>query len=153
MQSPEFIQASHVALYLASDGEVNPSTILEQALRMGKKCFLPVIHPFKSRTLLFAPFTPQTRLIKNRFNILEPVNALHTAKPIWCINVVYTPLVGFDKNGNRLGMGGGFYDTTFRISNRPIRNPTLIGLAHSCQQVDSLSKCPWDVSMDKILIA
>ena len=61
--------------------------------------------------------------------------------------------MGFDECGNRMGMGGGFYDRTFAFLNtdsKPKR-PTLIGLAHECQKVDSLESESWDIPMDWIV--
>jgi 5-formyltetrahydrofolate cyclo-ligase len=62
------------------------------------------------------------------------------------------PLVGFDKAGNRLGMGGGFYDRSFAFKQkRHSCQPKLIGLAHSIQQVDNLSVQGWDIPVDNIV--
>jgi 5-formyltetrahydrofolate cyclo-ligase len=66
---------------------------------------------------------------------------------------VITPLVAFDSLGSRLGMGGGFYDTTFmfkRYSYSPQR-PRLLGFAYDFQQVEKLESNPWDVALDAVL--
>ena len=59
--------------------------------------------------------------------------------------------MAFDPRGNRLGMGGGFYDRAFArvLRARPLR-PRLVGLAHGFQQVDSLPAEPWDIPLDAI---
>ena len=61
--------------------------------------------------------------------------------------------VGFDKNKNRLGMGGGFYDKTlsFHLKRKNYRVPKLFGLAFDCQEVDLLESKPWDVPVDGIV--
>src|SRR5690606_40461575 len=61
------------------------------------------------------------------------------------------PLVAFDARGNRLGMGGGFYDRTFaRAPRARTLRPRLVGLAHHFQQVASLPAEPWDIPLDAI---
>ena len=62
------------------------------------------------------------------------------------------PLVGFDRRGRRLGMGGGFYDRTFAFSRiRPRLAPKLIGLAHDLQRVQQLPVEPWDVPLHGVV--
>ena len=63
------------------------------------------------------------------------------------------PLVGFDANKNRLGMGGGFYDKTLRFHTKlkNFRVPKLFGLAFDAQEVSRLSSQPWDVRIDGIV--
>ena len=60
------------------------------------------------------------------------------------------PLVGFDPEGGRLGMGGGFYDRSLAYRNRHAycRKPALLGLAHECQKVDRLALASWDVPLE-----
>ena len=58
-----------------------------------------------------------------------------------------TPLVAFDDQGNRMGMGKGFYDRTFEFV-RQTKKPILIGMAHSCQQVDYLEPTEWDIPLN-----
>ena len=60
------------------------------------------------------------------------------------------PLVGFDAQRNRLGMGGGFYDRTFAFRNNK-NNPYLIALAYEWQHLPKLSKEAWDITPDLII--
>ena len=69
---PPFMRAQHVALYLANDGEIDPLPIAQQLWKMGKHCYLPVVHPTQPRQLWFVPFTPDSQLTPNRFGIPEP---------------------------------------------------------------------------------
>ncbi len=63
------------------------------------------------------------------------------------------PLVGFDADCNRLGMGGGFYDRTLDYLrwHRAWNRPRLIGLAHACQQVARIEPQPWDIPLEAVV--
>ena len=63
------------------------------------------------------------------------------------------PLVGFDLNGYRLGMGGGFYDTSLAYLRRRSawKKPFLMGIAYECQKVETLPRDPWDIPLDAVL--
>ena len=147
MKIPQFLRAKHIALYIANDGELNPQPIAEQLWKMGKQVYLPVIHSSLERKMWFVEFTPNTPLIPNRFGIPEPESSSAHKFPPHLLDVVLLPLVGFDRQGNRLGMGGGFYDTTFAFHRQKKGKPYLIGLAHSCQEVDSLEPADWDIPL------
>ena len=72
------------------------------------------------------------------------------------LDLVFMPLVAFDKNSNRLGMGGGFYDRCFAFRNTTQQDnirtrPLLIGCAHALQEMSSLKPEKWDVPLDGIL--
>lgn len=151
MQYPAFMLGKHVALYVANDGEIDPEPIARQLWHMGKQCYLPVLRPGSERELWFIEFTPNTHLIPNRFGILEPDHGVAHKRPVHLLDVVLMPLVGFDRTGARLGMGGGFYDTTFMFKqDKPRGKPLLIGLAHSCQEVDALQVDNWDIPLTAI---
>lgn len=144
---PQFMRARHVALYLANDGEIDPMPIAEQLWKMGKHCYLPVLHPSQARQLWFVPFTPESQLIPNRFGIPEPDHRASQKMPPQLLDIVLLPLVGFDRAGGRLGMGGGFYDTTFAFHQGKKTKPWLLGLAHSCQEVATLELAAWDIPL------
>ena len=66
--------------------------------------------------------------------------------------VVLAPLVVFDSNCNRIGMGGGFYDRSFEFRKNPeSKLPRLIGVAHEFQKVDQILPEDWDVRLDRIV--
>ena len=99
--------------------------------------------------LLFLHYTPETPLVHNRFNILEPELDVRHVLPLGSLDVVLTPLVAFDSAGQRLGMGGGFYDRT--LQNWQHRGPYPIGLAHDCQQVEQVPVEHWDIPLPEIV--
>ena len=68
------------------------------------------------------------------------------------IDLVLVPLVAFDPQRNRIGMGGGFYDRSFAFRKNPDQpRPVLIGVAHELQKVDLLEPEPWDVQLDMVV--
>lgn len=103
--------------------------------------------------LWFSEYRSGDRLIHNRYGIIEP--DIRRRKPVaaWGLDLVLVPLVAFDKTGNRIGMGGGFYDRTFAylISGNTWYKPKLIGVAHELQQLNSIQPNPWDVPLDGIV--
>lgn len=144
-------QAQHIALYLSFDGEVSTHLLIEKLWQSGKKVYLPVLHPFCKGHLLFLQYRPDSKLIRNKFSILEPQLNIKDVLPLSELNIIFTPLVAFDLAGQRLGMGGGFYDRT--LENWHNKSFIPVGLAHQCQQVDKLPVESWDIPLFKILSA
>ena len=143
-----FKRSKRIAIYLASDGEIDPSILIKAAWHSNKKVYLPILSPFNKR-LYFVPYFENSPMKLNRFNIAEPdVHPKHWLKPQQ-LDLILMPLVGFDKTGNRLGMGGGFYDRSlsFKLFRKTNYKPYLIGLAHQLQLVDTLPNQPHDVPM------
>ncbi|GAA4895134.1 5-formyltetrahydrofolate cyclo-ligase [Ferrimonas pelagia] len=141
--------ASQIALYIANDGEIDPHILAEVLSARGKQLALPIMHPFNDEQLLFQRFRPGQQLMNNALGIPEPELSKPDLVPLQELDVILLPLVGFDPHGNRLGMGGGFYDRTLG-GYTPAQRPTLIGLAHSCQQVEKLMAAEWDVPIDAV---
>jgi len=144
-------RSKHIACYLAADGEIETEYLIHQAWRSHKKIYLPILAPFTLR-LYFAPYEPGCRMKLNRFSIPEPdIHPKYWRKPQQ-MNLILMPLVGFDPQGNRLGMGGGFYDRSlsFHGHRKRTHHPYLIGLAHQLQCIDSLPSQPHDVPMHMV---
>ena len=94
------------------------------------------------------------RLRGNMFGIPEPLHGSRGRLPVRHLDTILVPLVGFDAQGHRLGMGAGFYDRALRPRldrTQPFRRPRLIGVAYSIQQVDRLDPAPWDVALDLVV--
>jgi 5-formyltetrahydrofolate cyclo-ligase len=151
MKLPQFLRAQHIALYMAADGELNPQQIAQQLWKMDKHVYLPVLHPTREGELWFLEYTAETTLRPNRFGIPEPDHRKERKLPAKLLDVVLLPLVGFDRKGGRLGMGGGFYDRTFAFHKGKKTKPYLLGLAHACQEVESLELADWDIPLFAIV--
>jgi 5-formyltetrahydrofolate cyclo-ligase len=144
--------SQHIACYIANDGEIDPILLIGHALFCGKTVYVPILSPLKN-SLYFAPYNADSQLKLNRFNIPEPVCHPSNWKKASQLDLLLLPLVAFDKQGNRMGMGGGFYDRTLSyLSHRQYwKKPVLIGAAHEIQKVDQLETQSWDIPLNAIV--
>lgn len=148
---PLFNASHHVALYLPHDGEIDPIPLIERLWARGKNCYLPVLG--RANVLRFAPVTPDSEFARNRFGIPEPQCAPKAHVRAAQLDLILLPLVGFDARGNRIGMGGGFYDRSlaFLRTRKQWRKPRLVGLAHDMQRVAAIAPQPWDVPLHGVV--
>lgn len=146
------LKGKHIALYLGNDGEICPRSLIPLLAKWGKKAYLPVIHPLNKQEITFCQLSKATSFTKNRFGIEEPVFKSSTRMNARQLSTVLMPLVAFDENGNRMGMGGGFYDRAFDYKHQSKRSkPRLIGLAHEMQKQHALPVNNWDVPVNAIV--
>ncbi len=153
IRSNQFRNSDHIAVYLTNDGEVDLMPLVEQGWKMKKKFYLPILSPIFHNRLWFAPFNDQSIMVINRFGIAEPDINWRNAKPAYALDLILMPLVAFDLNGNRLGMGGGFYDRTLAYLNqrKVWRRPYLMGTAFEFQCYPKLPSESWDIPMNGII--
>jgi 5-formyltetrahydrofolate cyclo-ligase len=138
--------AKRIGLYHAFKREVDLDALWQKAPRQGKFCYFPILN--EDQTLAFLPATPATSFQKNQYGILEPVVDRGMAIPISELQVVMVPLVVFDKEGTRIGMGGGYYD---RSLGEVEKLPFLIGVAYEFQRHPRIEADAWDVPLDVII--
>jgi 5-formyltetrahydrofolate cyclo-ligase len=151
LQLPEFIHSQHLGAYWPNDSEINPLGILATAHKMGKSCYLPRLEPDPIVHMQFVEYHPGDSLTANRLGILEP--SLDHTKSITpkSLDLVLVPLVAFDKKGQRLGMGKGYYDHTFAFHKMdPHSKPFLLGIAYNLQEVSELPSEGWDIPLDGV---
>ena len=141
---PVLADAVHIATYLAADEELNPNAGIEALREQGKQIYLPVIQ--QDNSLLFGSWEKGEALLPNRFGIGEPYPG-RPLLPASELDVILLPLVGWDRSGQRLGMGGGFYDRSLAHAGDVIK----IGVAYALQEVTHLPGEEWDVRMDYVL--
>ena len=149
LRQPFLAECQHIALYLANDGEIDPSHLITRLWEQHKQCYLPILAADGGRTLSFMAYQPDTTLIPNKYGIPEPVYRKDRVINPRNLDLVLMPLTGFDEKGRRLGMGGGFYDRTFEFIGET-EKPLLVGLAHECQKVPEIPAEYWDVPMSGI---
>lgn len=151
LASRGFQNARHLAAYFPFGAEPDLLPVLHMAHRQGKHCYLPRIRS-EDFTLSFHRWHPDTTLVTNTYGIPEPGPDTSPRQTLF-LDLVLTPLVGFDERGNRIGMGAGFYDRTFAFRHRfhHWRGPLLIGTAWECQRVAAIPAESWDVPLDGVV--
>lgn len=149
MAWPHMLTAKTIALFLSFDGELDTQPLIEQLWQAGKRVYLPVLHPFSPGNLLFLHYHPRSHLVINRLKISEPKLDVRDVLPLNQLDVLITPLVAFDEQGQRLGMGGGFYDRTLQNWQQLGIQP--VGYAHDCQQVTTLPVEEWDIPLPAVV--
>ena len=142
-------QAKKIALFLSFDGELNTRPLIAKLWQHKQQVYLPVLHPFSEGQLLFIRYDELTTLTPNRLRIPEPPLDIRNLATLSELDVLLVPLVAFDKQGQRLGMGGGFYDRT--LQNWQQHGFLPVGLGHDCQRVDDLPVAEWDVPLPAMI--
>ena len=149
MHSSWFQRSRTVACYLPMSAEVDTKRIIARAWRMKKRIFAPVTE--KNGAMTFRHMSAETALYRNDYGIYEPGDE-KIIDPRE-LDIVITPLVAFDAQNQRIGMGGGYFDRTFsflRYRNAYLR-PKLIGVAFACQKVEKIPANPWDIPLFRVI--
>lgn len=143
-----FCESRCIASYHSFSGEIDTVEI-NKALRLaGHHMSLPVIHPELKGMMDFYSYDKPEDLILNRFKIPEPVVNPETLVRPDQLEVVIVPLVGFNEKGERLGMGGGYYD---RMLKKISCDCLTLGLAYDFQLLPEIKSQPWDMPLDEII--
>ena len=148
LNSRYFLVSDTIACYLSTWDEVDTSANIERAWSAKKRVFLPAISAHGKMT--FHETLPGTAMTLNHFGLWEPVSGkVVDARDL---DVVVTPLVAFDGERNRIGMGGGYFDRTFSFlrDRQHWLRPKLIGVAFSCQRVEKIPPNPWDIPVFRV---
>lgn len=141
---PGWETARHIAFYWPSDGELDPLPLAAACREQQRRLYLPALAADNS--LLFRHWAADATLAANRFGIPEPEPG--SPEPGTAgLDIIFLPLVGWQRDGFRLGMGGGFYDRTLTGLDGPLR----VGLGFSCQEISGQRAEPWDVGLDYML--
>jgi 5-formyltetrahydrofolate cyclo-ligase len=139
LQLPAYQTARSVALYCASQNEVGTEEILNNALASGRRVFYP-------RTAVdgaaeFIAVTSSADLCAGRHGIREPSGSQRLSGDERRTLTVFVPGMAFDRMGNRLGRGKGWYD---RMLAWLEDQATLVALAYEFQIVDEVPTSIWD---------
>jgi len=138
-----------VSIYIPVHNEVPTKRIIQLIIGSNTKCFLPVINQdLNNKNMRFAEFNHETALVKNKFDISEPISG--TFENASQLDLVVIPLVAFDNEGFRLGMGKGYYDFTFGTS-KINRKPLFWGLSYDFQKTDSCYPEDHDLKMEAVI--
>lgn len=138
IKSKEFESAKVVGTYYALGSEVTTELIIKRATILGKKIALPRVEEDK---ITFYELSSTKSLIRGRFGILEP----QPYEQMNDIDILIVPGIAFDKKGNRLGYGMGFYDRLLSC-----KRTFSIGLAYSFQLLENLPHDKYDKRLNAI---
>jgi 5-formyltetrahydrofolate cyclo-ligase len=135
--------AKKIGGYYPSNYEIDDLQILDVLDKKNFKISLPIVK--KNNQMNFYSWSKKDPLKVNKFGIPEPVSS-----KILYPDILLVPLVGYDKNLNRLGYGGGFYDRYIEKIDK-IKKVTKIGLAFSYQKIKSVPIDQHDKKLDFII--
>jgi 5-formyltetrahydrofolate cyclo-ligase len=139
-----FQRAEHVAFYYGIAPEVETKPFLKKNLK-NKKLYLPAIGPKKSLTLRRVHSLSKD-LKWGAYNTMEP-KASCEKRPAGQMDVIIVPGVAFDKNGGRMGRGGGYYDRLLRKAKKVI----TVGLCFQEQVVKKVPMQAHDMRVDRVI--
>lgn len=149
-QLPEFLVDTSIGGYWATDGELPLMALFDGLRQRGQQFHLPVVGPLHS--LQFVPWKVGDEVVANRYGIPEPVHERTARIAVDALDIVLVPLLGFDRRGNRLGFGGGYYDRAleFLRDREQPASTLLVGIGYAFQEVPTIEPEPWDVKLDYI---
>ncbi|EHO84007.1 hypothetical protein HMPREF0380_01294 [Eubacterium infirmum F0142] len=145
ISSDEFQNSKKIFVYKAVAGEVRLDYLINKATALGKEIYYPLCKG-EGEMLALKP-EADTVWLRGSFGISEPSEAgSGEAKPSE-LDLIICPLVAFDKNGNRIGMGGGYYDRFLAKA----KSADVIGVAFDCQKVKRILAQTHDVPLTKVI--
>jgi 5-formyltetrahydrofolate cyclo-ligase len=139
LQTPAYQASRSVALYSAMQNEVGTEEILKHALGSGRRVFYPRTAADGSGE--FIGVTSEFDLCLGRDGIPEPKGTERLSEDDYGRLVIFVPGIAFDRTGNRLGRGRGWYD---RILGRLEDQATVVALAYEFQVVEEVPISHWD---------
>ncbi len=137
-----FRNSSTIAFYLSieSEREVYTRAMIKDSISKGKRVCVPRV--IKDSIALFRIADFDRDLKKGFMGILEPMGGVETIPEI-----IIVPGIVFDRSGNRIGFGRGYYDKLLSA----LEGTPAIGLAYSFQVVDKIIPGKYDMKMDYIV--
>lgn len=139
----------HIALYMPKGSEVDVTPLINYVAKSNAFIYLPVLPP-EGRILSFSSLKEEGKWQENHLGITEWLS--DALVPAQSLDIVFTPLLGFDGKCHRLGQGGGYYDATFAFlkEQHPVQKPKLFGVAFDCQKFEPIPFTEWDVPLDGV---
>jgi len=136
---------SVISAFHSFGSEISTFELFDRLVADGWTTALPVVVA-KNTPLVFRQWAPGEALVLGRWNIKVPPEEAPEVLP----DVLLVPLLAFDRQGYRLGYGGGFYDRTLEKlrGRKPV---TAIGIAYAGQEVDEVPRDAYDQRLDWIM--
>jgi 5-formyltetrahydrofolate cyclo-ligase len=140
--------AGSVAAFWPFDGEPDLVPLLRQLADDGIELALPVVAPGRGGGMTFHDWRPGTAMLESGYGIPEPQGT--PVRPARELDLIIMPLAAFDRRGNRLGMGAGYYDR-YLATGRDSVTPLRTGVAYSLQEAEHIEPDPWDVPLHGVV--
>lgn len=143
-----YTNANNVMLYVSFGSEVLTKPIIDDLLQQRKRVFVPVTVP-KTKELIVSELKSfEDDLEIGHFGVMEPKkDALRPVDPT-IIDLIVVPGVAFDKEGYRVGYGGGYYD---RFIPRLTDQTPKVSLAFEMQLIDKVPTDKYDIPVEYII--
>ncbi len=142
-----FQDAGVVLSYISFGTEVNTHGCIRRLLdAREKKVLVPVVASREARTLILSELHGWNELSTGAYGILEPEPEHVRERSPGDVDIVLVPGIAFDRRGNRIGYGGGYYDGLLQRI-----NGTAIGLAYAFQLIDRVPREPHDVQVNAVV--
>lgn len=148
---PQFLEADTVMFYISKDGEVETQDMIIDALKMGKKVVVPVTLVKEKKIIPSQLKDFKKELGKGPYGIYQPKKEYIRKILPEDIDLAVVPGVAFDRSGNRLGRGGGYFDR-FLVQFKRRKIP-MFGLAFKFQLLKKLPVLPHDIPITKLIFA
>lgn len=138
--------ADVIGLYMSMGREAGTELLLQTFLAEKRQVYAPRVLP--ERKMEFVRIGSREDLVPGPMNIPEPRKDLPGLGPeSFSPDLMLMPVVAFDRAGNRLGYGGGYYDRFLAAASR---NFPLVGIAFECQNFPIIRAKSWDIPLDCI---
>jgi 5-formyltetrahydrofolate cyclo-ligase len=151
LSQPQFLQADTVMFYISKDGEVDTTGMIEDALRMGKRVVVPMTLVKEKKIIPSELKDYKKELGKGPYGIYQPKKSFLRKVSLKDIDLIIVPGVAFDRQGNRLGRGGGYFDRF--LAKLKKRNIPMFGLAFKFQILKQLPVLSHDIPVTKLIFA
>jgi len=145
--SERLAQAKAVMAFHPFGAEPDILPFVEEARARGQEIWLPLTVSSERRLVPYRYDGP--RMLKQGvYGIWEPDPALASEADLSRLDAVLVPGVAFDRQGGRMGYGGGYYD---RFLAGLVRRPLLVGIAFSPQVIEAVPREPHDMLLDGLV--
>ncbi len=137
---------SIVAGFWPIHNELSPLQLMTALAKKGCQLCLPATGD-AGTALIFRTYSAEIELVDGPFKTRQP----SSSAAIQCPDLILTPLLAFDRNGGRLGYGGGYYDRTFAALTQHGHALISVGIAYDEQEVEQVPAGVFDHRLTAIL--
>jgi 5-formyltetrahydrofolate cyclo-ligase len=141
-----YTESHNIMAYYPFGSEIDTSLVIIRALENNKSIILPKVFDQELKLYYLDKFSEQ--LEKGKYGIMEPIPRLCRTAKIKDVDLAIIPGLGFDKNLNRLGYGGGFYDRLLTLIPGEVKK---VAFCFDVQVVGSIPVSEYDIKIDILI--